>query len=67
MQLTSERISRYLQKQKVMNGYLLNLQSKNRDNLLLVSELAFLGFQLESKLRNLMEKLTAEETVEKNE
>ena len=57
MKLTSGRISRYLQKIKKLNDYLLKITSKSRAELILLSEARSILLKGEEALRNLSEKL----------
>jgi hypothetical protein len=57
MKLTNERISKCLQRQKKINDILLKIVSKNRNDLILLSEARSTLLRGEQKLRDLLEQL----------
>jgi hypothetical protein len=60
MKLTQNRTSRYLEGQKKINNYLLKVSTKNRDALILLSEIRYNLLQGEQKLRDLLNLVSKE-------
>lgn len=60
MKLTVERISRYLDKLRKFNDYLLKIKTKDRGHLLTLSKLRASLLESENQLRDLQEILLGE-------